>query len=197
MKLYLSPTSPYARLVNLTLEEKGLGERVERVYVDPWASPPELTAVNPLSRVPALVTDVGTVLTESLVISQYLERAYPQPALIPGERMETVLRRLSLGHGLIDHAVGIVSVRRFHPDAEEQDLLQRRHRILRQSLPVVAEELHGEAPTVDLGHIALVVALDYLSFRFTDIGWRDEYPELARWRDGLAERPSFADTAPR
>ena len=39
------------------------------------------TAINPLQRLPALVLDDGTVLTESIAICRYFEALQPQPAL--------------------------------------------------------------------------------------------------------------------
>ena len=40
-------------------------------------------AINPQGRVPALRTDGGDVLVQSPAIIEYLEEAYPQPALLP------------------------------------------------------------------------------------------------------------------
>jgi glutathione S-transferase len=57
MDLYYSTTSPYARLVRVAVREKGLDGRVTPHLVDPWADDADLMRVNPLVRVPALVTD--------------------------------------------------------------------------------------------------------------------------------------------
>ncbi len=42
-------------------------------------------ARNPLALVPALETDIGAVLTQSLAIMEYLEEAYPDPPILPAE----------------------------------------------------------------------------------------------------------------
>jgi len=47
-----------------------------------------------------------------------------------------------------------------------------------------------------LADIATGCALGYVDFRFAHIDWRDTYPNLARLAEKLAQRPSFADTAP-
>ena len=39
-------------------------------------------------------------------------------------------------------------------------------------------------------------ALGYLDFRFPEIDWRADHPNLARLFEKLAQRPGFADTAP-
>jgi glutathione S-transferase len=48
-----------------------------------------------------------------------------------------------------------------------------------------------------LADVAVGCALGWLQFRFPEIGWRAEYPNLARLSDKLSERQSFKDTAPR
>jgi len=40
-------------------------------------------AINPQARVPFLVLENGTVLTQSMAIIEWLEEAYPKPALMP------------------------------------------------------------------------------------------------------------------
>ena len=42
---------------------------------------PEYTAINPLQRMPSLVLDDGTILTESIAICRYFEMVHPEPAL--------------------------------------------------------------------------------------------------------------------
>ena len=42
---------------------------------------PEYTAINPLQRMPALVLDDGTVITESIAICRYFEVLQPEPPL--------------------------------------------------------------------------------------------------------------------
>lgn len=44
---------------------------------------PEYLALNPQGLLPSLVLDGGAVLTQSLAICEYLDEAYPDPALLP------------------------------------------------------------------------------------------------------------------
>ena len=46
---------------------------------------PEYLKINPQGVVPALVTDDGTALTQSMAILEYLDEVYPEPALLPAE----------------------------------------------------------------------------------------------------------------
>jgi len=47
-----------------------------------------------------------------------------------------------------------------------------------------------------LADVAVGCALGWIAFRFPDIDWRGDYPNLARLFDKLSERQSFKDTVP-
>lgn len=197
MKLYLSATSPYARLVAAVIIEKGLSERVERVLVDPWASGEEILRVNPASRVPALEVEEGLVITESLLIVSYLDRLVAQPALIPPERAAEVLRTTGLGQGLVDSAVGIIATRKFHPEFSTGPLQARRLEAMRRSVHELDRVLAPVPAQPDLGDLAAAVALGYLDLRFAaELPWRELSPRLADWYAAIAQRPALRDTRP-
>ena len=46
---------------------------------------PDYLALNPQGLVPALVTDDGQVLTQSLAICEYLDEIAPEPSILPGD----------------------------------------------------------------------------------------------------------------
>ena len=85
MKLYQTYTSPFPTRVRLMLYAKGLSAEI----IEPPGfhatreSKGDYYQVNPIGRVPALVTDDGGALPESEVICEYLEDAYPDPPLLP------------------------------------------------------------------------------------------------------------------
>ena len=49
---------------------------------------PEYLRLNPQGLVPALETDEGTVLTQSLAICEWLDETHPEPPLLPGDALE-------------------------------------------------------------------------------------------------------------
>ena len=49
---------------------------------------PDYLRLNPQGLVPALETDGGSVLTQSLAICEWLEETHPEPPLLPGEALE-------------------------------------------------------------------------------------------------------------
>jgi glutathione S-transferase len=85
MKLYQTYTSPFPTRVRLCLYVKGL----EPEIIEPpgfhatTESKGDYLSINPIGRVPALITDDGRALPESEVICEYLEDAYPDPPTLP------------------------------------------------------------------------------------------------------------------
>jgi glutathione S-transferase len=75
------PFSNYHNMVKHTLMLKGVPFEEHIVY----PGSPELMAVNPLGKVPAMTTEQGDVVSESAVLMEYLEEAYPEKALYPEE----------------------------------------------------------------------------------------------------------------
>lgn len=73
--------SNYHNIVKHALMAKGIPFREDIVY----PGTPELLAVNPTGKVPAMTTARGTLLGESSVLLEYLEDAYPDKPLYPAE----------------------------------------------------------------------------------------------------------------
>lgn len=199
MKLYLNKTSPYARLVQIVVHEKGLDAVVERVWVDPWITPLELLAVNPFSRVPVLVARDGLPLTESLAICDYLDEIGNGPRLMPaqGEPRLQASRKLALGRGLIDAAFGVTIERRFHGTAKPSELAVRWLAAVHRAIDTLAANAFSDASAqLDLGDLGIAVGLSYTQFRLPEVAWQARASRLAQWLEQLGRRPSFAATAP-
>jgi glutathione S-transferase len=82
MKLYDSRMAPNPRRTRIFLAEKGISVPTEQVDImAKQHKTPEYAAINPLQRMPALVLDDGTVITESIAICRYFEALQPEPPL--------------------------------------------------------------------------------------------------------------------
>lgn len=198
MRLYLSPTSPFARKVKVALIEKGLLDSTEEVRVDPWRSPAELLAVNPMSQVPTLVTDKGTALGNSDMIIQWLEKSFPEPALVPGDAAAAalVLSVAALAHGVIESQVYVVVERRKPAEQQNEDMIARRLQGIERVLGVVEQTFDTSPARFELDGLNLACALDYVDLREPEFNWRARCPSLAKWHEGAATRPSLKQSAP-
>lgn len=197
MELYLNATSPYARLTRIVLLEKGLADTVTLKWCDPWADDADLLKANPAGRIPALITEEGTTLSESMLIAVYLDGVSPNKPMIPTAGFGEVLHLAGVGQNLMDAAFTTVIARKHYGnEIDESELGQRRWRAIQRILKHLNSELKKPfSSSVNLGEIATAVALDYLAFRMPEVNWKAEYPVLEAWHTGITARASFQDTA--
>lgn len=200
MKLYHSATSPYVRKVMIVLHMTGQLDETELVTASGTPLEPDEGAVgvNPLGKVPCLVTDEGQALYDSRVITRYLD-ARGRAGLYPeGDALWTVLTTEALAEGILDAALLTVYEVRLRP--EEKRFLSwvegQEGKIVRAVAALetkVASELDG-APTA--AHVAVGAALGYLDLRLGSLDWRNLAPELAAWYEQFAEKPWMQATVP-
>ena len=83
MRLFYAAASPYARIVRVALLETGLDAQVGKQEVTLRDPNSALLPYNPVGRVPTLELDDGTILTESLLILNYLDTRHAGRPLLP------------------------------------------------------------------------------------------------------------------
>ncbi len=199
MKLHWSPRSPFVRKVMIVVHERGLADRVTCVRTVAATAKPhaELMRDNPLSKIPTLVLDDGTIIYDSPVICEYLDGLGERPRLFPAEPKArlTALRRQALGDGFLDMMVLLRDERlREHHSARHMASTATRKAAVLNALEQEAPSL--AATPFGIGHIAIGCGLSYLDFRYADEDWRKPHPRLAAWHTGFAARPSVRATEP-
>ena len=91
IELITAEVCPYAQRTHMTLIEKGL--EFERREVDLANKPDWFNKVSPYSKVP--VVKIGDdVVWESAIINEFIDEAYPEPALMPGDPHRRALARI-------------------------------------------------------------------------------------------------------
>jgi glutathione S-transferase len=203
MKLIGSIASPYVRKVRVVLAEKKLD--YEFVSEDVWSAQTTIAESNPLGKVPCLVMEGAEALFDSRVIVEYLDTLSPVGKLIPSTGRERVEVKTweALADGVLDAAV----LARLEATWGERTEAQRSPAWIERQLGKIDAALKamgkglGDKPFcvgihLSLADIAVVCAVSYLDFRFPQIAWRAEYPNLVRLHDKLMLRPSFAGSVP-
>jgi glutathione S-transferase len=204
MKLIGTTSSPYVRKVRVVMAEKKLDYQF--VSEDVWAADALVSAANPLGKVPRLLIEGHELpLFDSRVIVEYLDALSPVGRLLPasGRERADVKTWEALADGLID-AGALARLEATWPgrsDAERsQAWIDRQMSKVQASLQAMAQMLGSKpfccGPHLTLADIATGCALDWLSFRFPQLSWRDEHLNLAKLADKLAQRPSFSETRP-
>jgi glutathione S-transferase len=126
MKLYDSKLAPNPRRLRIFLAEKGITVPTEQVDIAAKQhKTPEYAAINPLQRMPALVLDDGTVITESIAICRYFEMQQPQPPLFGVGAKEIALVEMWNRRCEMNFLAAVAAVfRHLHPAMKELEVPQ-------------------------------------------------------------------------
>lgn len=160
---------------------------------------------NPQGLVPALATDDGDVITQSLAIIEFLDETHPEPPLLPGEaKARARVRSISQAIACEIHPLNnlrvlqyLENVGRFSTEAAADWF---RHWVrtvfapLERSLagdPRTGRFCHGDAPTMaDLCLYAQVLNNRRFAIDLAD------YPTIKRIFDACSAVPAIAMAAP-
>jgi glutathione S-transferase len=196
MKLLYARPSPFARKVRVLIHERDLQNQVEEIATAPYDSPPELIAVNPASKVPALQLNDGSVLIESNLIATYLDHAGAHPPLLPRPLAVRALQCWGRAEGLTMAAWLIVVEGRRDNALQSASWKERQRLAISRTLDALEADAHDLPGALHYAHIVLGVALGYIDFRLPEESWRAVHPRLADWYATFSQRPSMLATTP-
>ena len=200
MQLIYAAASPFARKIRVLAAETGLLERIELLdtAVLPTTLNERVNALNPLGKIPVLLTDDGEALYDSRVICEYLDTLHQGAKLLPsGASRWQVLRLAALADGLMDAAL----LARYEHVVRPAELqwpawLDGQLGKVQRALTELERQVDLLQGPLDLAQIGVACALGYLDFRFADLDWRAAYPDLAAFQQAFSQRPSMRGSAP-
>ena len=195
LTLYFTPGT-CAQAVRIALEEAQAPYTLVRVdFASQQQRSPEYLAVNPKGRVPALVTEHGT-LTETPALLAYVAQAFPQAGLAPADPYG--FARLQEFHSYLASTVHIAHAHRprasrWADEPEAQAAMQRKVPAnMTECFTLIERHYLGEGPWV-LGE-QYSVADGYL---FTVAGWLKsdgvdiaQFPKVHAHSQRMAQRPA-------
>ncbi len=199
MQLYHSPTSPFVRKVSVLLAEAGItGVNLipaAGTPVDPGTMP---VALNPLGKIPALVTEGGQVLYDSRVICRYLDTTFAAGLYPAAPQLWQTLVLEATADGMLEAAVLMVYESRLRPEDLRFDAwVEAQWQKIARGLDTLERQwIDHLAGPLDMGQIAVGCVLGYLDFRHSARAWRADHPDLAAWEAEFSARPSMMATVP-
>ena len=200
MKLYDSKFAPNPRRTRIFLAEKGISVPMEHVDIGTKQhKTAEYAAVNPLQRMPALVLDDGTVITESIAICRYFEALQPEPPLFGVGAKDIALVEMWNRRCELNLFFPVAHVfRHTHPAMKELEVPQlpdwaeaNRPKIA-EFFTVLDDQLKDNefiaGTRYTVADITALCAVDFTKpARVTISG---ELSNLKRWREAVSARPS-------
>jgi glutathione S-transferase len=200
MKLYDSGRAPNPRRTRIFLAEKGISVPSEQVDMMAMQhKTPEYAAINPLQRMPALVLDDGTVITESIAICRYFEALQPEPPLFGVGAKEIALIEMWNRRCELNFMANVANVfRHLHPAMKELEVPQvaewgeaNKPRVI-WFLELLDREL-AQRPFVagdrfSVADITALVAYDFM--KPSKLAVPDNLSHIRRWHADVSARPS-------
>ena len=202
MKIIEDGRAPNPRRVRVFLAEKGIKIEYEQVDITEFEhKQPDFSNLNPLQRVPVLVLDDGSAISESMAICRYFEELQPEPPLMGagplGKAMVEMWQRRMELNLLFPVAQ---TFRHLHPAMKEMEKPQvaewgevNRPRVLTM-LTFLDSELSGRpfiaGDRFSIADITAMVGIDFM--KPAKIERPENLPNLDRWHVEVSSRPSAA-----
>jgi glutathione S-transferase len=197
MKLYVTLTSPYARLARTLVIEKGLAGLVEIIEAKTRAPDSPFYRINPSGRVPFLIDDTGRTMEDSQVICAYLDGLDGKPRFHPSADVDWAHRRLEARARSMCDGIAVWGREVRRPE-QERSPTTLAHEIARSGRMADYFEAEVNHPVMqgapNMAQFVLVVAIDMARTR----GMGDltiGRPRLAAWHTQLSALPSLRATA--
>ena len=198
MKLYVTPTSPYARLAMIARLEKGL-DGIELVWTRTRVPDDPMLAFNPSGRIPFLRLDDGSGFEDTDVIVDYIDALAPplRFAAPEGDGHWPHRRRRATARSMLD-GVALWARETMRPETERSPgIIDHERRRAARLADLFEAEIGGPAyrGPPDMPQLFLFCALD-VERRLPEFDWRTGRPGLAAWHATVAALPSVAGSLP-
>ncbi len=192
MKLYYAPGTS-AVGIRVLLEE--IGKPYEVALLDLAAREqyqPAFSSINPKSKVPTLIRDDGSVLTEFGAIARWLARTNPEASLLPQDS-DSEARAIEL----LDYVVGTVHMRGFSrmiipmvfgPDAQRADIVATGRAMVTKGFEIIDAGLASKAYAA--GHYSYVDSALFYVERWAERFSMPLPPNCKRHYETMMERPA-------
>jgi glutathione S-transferase len=210
LKLHHLDRSPFGWKVRIVLQEKDVPHQL--VIPDNKSEDPGFAKLNPYRLTPVLELPDGRTIYESTVINEYLEEAYPSPAMLPKDPYERARVRMiedttdqylyaalrELRGSQFEYAPPYL-VRKKADEIDHKALEAARTKV-HQHLARLEAELSGRIffggemfSLADAGLVPPVTG----SLSLLSILPDDPYPAIAAWSARIKARPSCITSAPK
>jgi glutathione S-transferase len=198
MKLFHTPGSPYARIARMAVIELALQDRIQVEAATLRDPASVLLPFNPVGRVPTLLLDDGTAITETTPVLMALDAMVaPERRLLPGPDKPRALAGYGRVLGMMDGiAVWNRELRRPEHERSPGVIALEALRAARVADALDRDVAAGGFAARDAARLALLALLGYCERRHTAFAWRIGHPALAALFDAAAQERCVVATLP-
>ena len=200
MKLYEDKRAPNPRRVRIFLAEKGI--EVPRRQLDIMTGEhktPEISKLNPFTRLPILELDDGRAISESMAICRYFEAVQPDPPLFGTDAVDQAM--VEMWQRRVEQALFMpvaYAFRHSHPRMAHLEVPQVKEwgEANLARIPDRLEYFDGElgqrqfmaGDRFSVADITGLCAVDFM--KVVRLGLSEAHANLRRWHGEVSSRPS-------
>ena len=200
MRIIETRRAPNPRRVRIFLAEKRISVPFEEAdLMAGELRTPAFSGLNPLQRVPVLILDDGTVISESVAICRYFEELQPEPALfgsgaVGRATVEMWNRRVEFGlFGAVAHVVRHLSPKMSHLEVPQVAAWGEANKAKAMEFLELLDAALADRPFIagrdySIADITALVAVDFM--KAAQLSLPERLANVARWHAGVAGRPS-------
>ena len=199
MKLYVTPTSPYARLALIVRMEKQLSDRVELIWTRTRKPKDPMLAINPSGRIPFLLLSNGTGYEDTDVIIPYLDSLVSPRQFGPpgGEAYWPFCRLQAMARSMLD-GISVWAREILRPINEQSPGAIEHERQRASRMADYFESIIGDSTltgNINAAQLILFCALD-VERRLPSLDWRSGHPKLVDWYARMLDVQSISESLP-
>lgn len=193
MQLLYQTHSPFARKALVFAHEAGLADQIKVIHheTSPTNRNDEVFALNPLGKVPILITDDGDEIFDSRVICRFLDDMNVGQKLIPTDFGKSIaaLKLQSIADGMSEAGILVrwESTRRPEHLRHEGFYKGQLAKVM-ESFDYLERNIVFDG-SISIGEIALATSLSWLDFR--NVASFREHPKLMSWYEMFSDRQSM------
>ena len=196
MKLYVTLTSPYARLARIMVLEKSLEDRVEIIAAKTRVADSPYYQINPSGRVPYLVDDSGLGMEDSQLICAYLDNMDGKPRFHdPARQTDWAYRRLEFAARNMCEGICVWVREMARPESERSPTVLA-HEVARSGRMADFFEARVCDPLMEaepaMAHLTVAVSLDMARKRGPG-DLTNGRPQLAAWMQRMSDLPAMRE----
>ena len=193
MKLCGASVSPFFERIVIMLDMKGALGQIELAPVPGGFKSDEHFAYHPMGKIPFLIKEDGTSLTESQVIAEYLDRTLAGPSMVPSDSEEAaqaqaIARVMDLYYFAAIHPIGGAA---FGGEISDEALDKARDQDIPAAFNYLEKYLGTDGFAVGshwtIADAALISQLYWYETLTTRFGLKDfsAHPKLKAYWDGI------------
>ncbi|MCX8230901.1 MAG: glutathione S-transferase family protein [Alphaproteobacteria bacterium] len=199
MKLFFTQRSPFARkirmLARLTDQISDIQE-IETTVRDPHAP---VLPYNPTGKVPTLVLDNGTALSESLLITTYLEERAGTRALNgTGDQRWAAYAFDAFSTATADNVAWLFREQNMkETDKQSPTFLELERGRAKRNYDALESALGADlGDPIRTAHLMAASLFGFVDAFLGDETWHQNRPKLQAWYQRFQEQPAFQETVP-